>query len=399
MPTSNFRIAVILGILTAIGPLAIDMYLPALPSIGRSLDASLTAVQMSLLAYFLALGIGQVIYGPLSDQIGRKPPMYFGLALFIAGSIGCALAPNIHILILSRFIQGSGACAAMVIPRAVVRDLHTGNEAVELMAKLMLVFSVSPILAPLAGSLLIEWSGWRSVFWVITLLALSVLVLMRFRLPETRPSSKGRRIDLTRLWTDYKPLRHDRAYLQLVAIGALGISSFFIYLANSSFVLIDHYGLTPIRYSIAFSVNAVAFIGAAQIAGRLGKRYGLIKVMKTALKGYAGMMSLLLAFNMLGIDRLDLLIPMLFIGYGFLGLIVPISTVLALENQGETAGSASALMGTARFVSGAVIIGCVGLISDGSPLTMIAGITACSIAALILATGPWGIEHYHIQAS
>jgi DHA1 family bicyclomycin/chloramphenicol resistance-like MFS transporter len=399
MPTSNLRTAVILGLLTAIGPLAIDMYLPALPFIGQSLGASMTAVQMSLLAYFLALGIGQIIYGPLSDQIGRKSPMYFGLALFIAGSIACALAPTIHVLILARFIQGSGACAAMVIPRAVVRDLHTGNEAVKLMAKLMLVFSVSPILAPLAGSLLIEWNGWRSVFWVITLLALSSLVLLVFRFPETRPACKGREIHFTRLFTDYGSLLQDRAYLQLVAIGALGISSFFIYLANSSFVLINHYGLTPIRYSIAFSVNAVAFIGAAQLAGRLGKRYGLVKVLKTALKGYAFTISLLLAFTISGIDRLDLLIIMLFIGYGFLGLIVPISTVLALEDQGEMAGSASALMGTTRFVSGAVIIGGIGLLSDGSPLTMIVGIATCSISALLLATGPWGVEYNHRQIS
>ncbi len=398
MPTSNLRIAVILGLLTAIGPLAIDMYLPALPFIGQSLGASMTAVQMSLLAYFLALGVGQIIYGPLSDQIGRKTPMYFGLTLFIAGSIACALAPTIQVLVLSRFIQGSGACAAMVIPRAVVRDLHTGNEAVKLMAKLMLVFSVSPILAPLAGSLLIEWHGWRSVFWVITLLALSSLVLSIFRLPETRPACRGRKIQFTRLFTDYGPLLQNRAYLQLVAIGALGISSFFIYLANSSFVLINHYGLTPIRYSIAFSLNAVAFIGAAQLAGRLGKRYGLVKVLKTALQGYASTMSLLLAFNLAGIDRIGLLILMLFIGYGFLGLIIPISTVLALEDQGELAGSASALMGTARFVSGAVIIGGIGLLSDGSPLTMIVGIATCSISALLLATGPWGIDN-HRQTS
>ena len=181
MPISPLRLAVVLGVLSAIGPLAIDMYLPALPSIGQSLGSSLTAVQMSLLVYFLSLGIGQAIYGPLSDQIGRKPPMYFGLVLFIAGSIGCALAPNIQILIVSRFFQGSGACAAMVIPRAIVRDLYTGNAAVKLMARLMLVFSVSPLLAPLGGSLLIKWHSWRSVFWVITLLGLSTLAMLFFR--------------------------------------------------------------------------------------------------------------------------------------------------------------------------------------------------------------------------
>ena len=393
MPISPLRIAVVLGVLSAIGPLAIDMYLPALPSIGQSLGTSITAVQMSLLVYFLALGIGQLIYGPLSDQIGRKPPMYFGLLLFIAGSIGCALAPNIHILVISRFFQGSGACAAMVIPRAIVRDLHTGNAAVKLMARLMLVFSVSPLLAPLAGSLLIEWQGWRSVFWVITLLGLSTLAMLSFRFPETRPVARERKINLTKLLTTYGPLLRDRTFLQLVAISALGISSFFLYLANSSFVLINHYGLTPIEYSIAFSVNAVSFIGSAQLAAKLGKRFGLVEVLKTALKGYGGIMSLLLVFYIFGIDRVELLIVMLFIGYGFLGLIVPISTVLALEGQGTVAGSASALMGAARFVAGAAIMGGIGLFSDGSPLIMLGGIAACSITALVLATGPWGVTH------
>lgn len=393
MVTSPLRIAVVLGVLSAIGPLAIDMYLPALPSIGQSLGTSVTAVQMSLLVYFLSLGIGQAIYGPLSDQIGRKPPMYFGLILFIVGSIGCALAPNIQILIASRFVQGSGACAAMVIPRAIVRDLHTGNAAVKLMARLMLVFSVSPLLAPLAGSLLIEWLGWRSVFWVITLLGMSTLAMLSFRFSETQPLVRKKKIRFSKLLTNYGPLLHDRAFLQLVAIGAIGISSFFIYLANSSFVLINHYGLTPIRYSIAFSLNAVAFIGAAQLADKLGKRFGLIPVLKIALKGYSGTMSLLLLCYLLGIDRVELLIAMLFVGYGFLGLIVPISTVLALEDQGAVAGSASALMGATRFVTGAAIMGGIGLFSDTSPLAMLVGIALCSITALVLATGPWGVTY------
>ena len=397
MRISPLRIAVVLGVLSAIGPLAIDMYLPALPSIGQSLGTSVTAVQISLLVYFLSLGIGQAIYGPLSDQIGRKPPMYFGLVLFIAGSIGCALAPNIQILIVSRFFQGLGACAAMVIPRAIVRDLHTGTAAVKLMARLMLVFSVSPLLAPLAGSLLIAWHSWRSVFWVITLLGLSTLAMLSFRFPETRPAAKERKVNLSKLMTNYGPLLRDRTFLQLVAIGTLGISSFFLYLANSSFVLINHYGLTPIKYSIAFSLNAVAFIGAAQVADKLGKRFGLVEVLKTALKGYSGIMSLLLVFYIFGIDRVELLIVMLFIGYSFLGLIVPISTVLALEGQGTVAGSASALMGASRFVIGAAIMGGVGLFSDGSPLTMLGGIAACSITALVLATGPWGVTHNCIR--
>jgi DHA1 family bicyclomycin/chloramphenicol resistance-like MFS transporter len=159
MNTPFLKNALVLGLLSAIGPFAIDMYLPALPSIGQSLGVSMSAVQASLMAFFISLGIGQIIYGPISDMVGRKPPLYFGLALFALCSIGCAMAPDIETLIALRFLQGLGASAGMVIPRAVVRDLHTGNDAARLMSLLMLVFSVSPILAPLSGSLLIEVCG------------------------------------------------------------------------------------------------------------------------------------------------------------------------------------------------------------------------------------------------
>ena len=168
MTPKFLRTAVVLGLLSAIGPFAIDMYLPALPSIGEDLGAGTAAVQMSLLVFFLSMGLGQIVVGPVSDMVGRKPPLYLGLALFAVGGIGSALAPTIEWLIAFRFIQGLGACAGMVVPRAIVRDLHTGTEAARLMSLLMLVFSVSPILAPLTGSLVIEGFGWRAVFWVVT---------------------------------------------------------------------------------------------------------------------------------------------------------------------------------------------------------------------------------------
>ena len=179
MPFSPFfRMALILGLLSAIGPFAIDMYLPALPDIGASLHAEVGPVQWSLTAFFLALGVGQVVYGPVSDMLGRKPPLYFGLALFVLTSIACALTSDIRMLVLLRFLQGLGAAAGTVIPRAVVRDLHTGHEAARLMSLLMLVFSVSPLLAPLIGSGVIALTGWRGVFWVVAVAAVAGLALV-----------------------------------------------------------------------------------------------------------------------------------------------------------------------------------------------------------------------------
>ena len=196
--TSTFiRNAIVLGLLSAVGPFAIDMYLPALPTIAASLATSTGATQMTLMAFFVAFGVCQIAYGPVSDMVGRKPPLYFGLALFVLGSIGCAAAPTIGWLIGFRFLQGLGASAVMVIPRAIIRDLHTGSEATRLMALVMLVFSVSPILAPLAGSALIVPFGWRAVFVAAILFAGLALVLTATLLPETRlhkdrvPSGSG----------------------------------------------------------------------------------------------------------------------------------------------------------------------------------------------------------------
>ena len=387
MQTRFLRTALILGLLSAIGPVAIDMYLPALPTIGQSLGASIGAVQASLMAFFIALGLGQLVYGPVSDMVGRKPPLYFGLALFAIGSVGCALAPDIHTLVAMRFVQGLGACAGSVVPRAVVRDLYTGHEALRLMSTLMLVFSVSPILAPLAGSLLIEWQGWRSTFWFMLAAGLLGLALVATQMGETRPREQRAASSWRQALRGYAALLRDRHFLGLVLIGAFGVSSFFAYLANSSFVLIDHYGLTPRQYSVVFAANAASFIGMSQLTGRLGRRFGLVPMVRVATWGYAGTMSLLLALFLLGADGLPVLLALLFVGYGFLGLIIPTSAILALEEHGPIAGTASALMGTLQFAVGAAVMAVVGLFVDGTGLPMVAGIAGSALMAWVLVRG------------
>lgn len=381
MKTNFFKTAVVLGLISAIGPFAIDMYLPALPSIGQTLGASMGAVQASLMAFFIALGIGQMVYGPLSDMFGRKLPLYSSLLVFGLGSIGCALAPDIQTLITMRFIQGLGASAGMVIPRAIVRDLHTGVDAARLMSMLMLVFSVSPILAPLVGSVLIEWSGWRSVFWAVTVIAVLCTVLLRTSLPETRPPEQRLDSSVRSAFAAWGELLRDRHFLGLVFIGAFGMSSFFAYLANSPFIMIDHYGLTPRQYSIAFAVNAASFIGVSQFTGKLAARFGLRKMVNVAVTGYALVMLFLLLQNLAGVDRLDVLIGTMLVGFGFLGLVVPATSVLALDNHGAIAGSASALMGTLQFLTGAVVMAITGQFVDGSARPMVVALTSCALIA------------------
>ncbi|CAN7370281.1 multidrug effflux MFS transporter [Phyllobacterium sp. LjRoot231] len=384
MTSSFFRTALILGLLTAIGPFAIDMYLPAMPSIGQDLGAENNAVQMSLLAFFIPFAVAQLFYGPISDMWGRKAPLYMGIGLFAVASIGCALASDIETLIAFRFLQGIGGAAGMVIPRAIVRDMHTGVQAARLMSLLMLVFSISPILAPLTGSAVIVLFGWRGVFWAVMIAAFLGLILLSTQLTETRTKEARSESGLGTALAAYRLLLKDGNFLTLTFIGGLGLSSFLVYLANSPFVLINHYGLTPTQYSFAFSINAVSFFAVSQLTGWLGARFGLLRVMRTAVTGFSLAMASMVVVMSLGFNQLPVMATFLFIGYGFLGLVLPTTGVLALEDHGEIAGTASALMGTLQFVTAAVAMGIAGVFFDGTALPMAAGIALCAVGALIV---------------
>ncbi|MGN6306093.1 MAG: multidrug effflux MFS transporter [Mesorhizobium sp.] len=385
MNSKFFGLAVVLGLLSAIGPFAIDMYLPAMPSIGSDLHAGPVGVQMSLLAFFISMGIGQLAVGPIADIYGRKGPLYVGLALFLVGSVGAALSPTIEWLVAFRFLQGIGATAGLVVPRAIVRDLYTGNEAAKLMSLLMLVFSVSPILAPLTGSFISESFGWRGVFWAVTVAALVAVVLLATSLKETRPPEERIGSSFGEALRAYRFLLRDRYFLGLTAIGSFAISSFFVYLSNSSFLLIDHYGLTPRVYSLFFSINAVSFFAMSQLTGKLADRFGLSRVVRYAVTGYASVMVLLFALMASGFDSLGVLATLLFFGYGFVGLVIPSTSVLAMDEHGEIAGTASALLGTLQLGIGAVAMAVAGVFADGTPLPMVAGIALCAVISFTLA--------------
>ena len=381
----SLRLVLILGLLSAIGPFAIDMYLPALPQIGSSLNAQVGAVQASLTAFFLSIGVGQLLYGPVSDMVGRKPPLYFGLIVFAAASVGCALAASIETLVVFRFLQGLGAAAGMAIPRAVVRDLHTGHAAARMMSLLMLVFSVSPILAPLAGSGVIALAGWRAVFWVVAGAAVLGLIatwrgVEETRLPEARLDSS-----LLGALKAYASLLRDPHYMGLVFIGGSAMAGFFVYLAGSPFALINYYGLSSTQYSMAFALNSIAFIAAAQFTGRLGQRFGLVNVVKVAASGSGVVMASLLAYYLMGGEKLLVLIVLYFVASALMGLVIPTTSVLALEEHGEIAGTASALLGTLQMLSGAAAMQIVGHFSNGKPLPMVVGMAVGALVGVALA--------------
>jgi len=379
------RLALVLGLLTAIGPFAIDMYLPALPALAKALQASPHAGQASLMSFFLALGAGQLLVGPLSDRFGRKSPLTIGLAVFAVASFGCALAPTIGVLIALRFVQGLGACAAMVIPRAVVRDLHSGPEAARLMALLLTVYSVSPILAPLAGSAVAAAAGWRGVFVVVGALALLSILMVWRQLRETRRPADRSAAGMRGALAGYRTLVGDRHFVGIALIASLAVGSFFIYVANSAFVLASHYGVAPQRYALLFSLNAVSLILVSQLNGTLAASLGLRRTLRWATSLQAAVLLSLLAAQVAGLDRLWLLVLLLMAGFGLNGLIVPSAFVLAMEKHASLAGSASALIGTLNFAGGAALMALVAPFADGSPLPMVAAIAACSAGAAVLA--------------
>lgn len=382
--SSFVKNAIVLGLLSAIGPFAIDMYLPALPAIASDLQASTAATQMTLMAFFVAFGVCQIVYGPVSDMVGRKPPLYFGIVVFALGSIGCGLAPSIAWLIFFRFVQGLGAAAVMVIPRAVIRDLHTGVDATRLMSLVMLVFSVSPILAPLVGSGLIVPFGWRAVFAAVTIASILSFLLVAFVLPETRLPEERVEVSVRSVLGGFGELFRDWHFLGLTFIGGFGMASFFAFLASSSFIYIGHFGLTPTQYGLTFSVNAIGFIGTSQFSAYLASRFGITRVVSVAVTCFAVATVALFAVTAAGVDSLAVLVVMLFIANAWLGLVIPSTMVLSLEDHGPIAGMASALGGTLQMITGAVMIVVASAFFDGTALPMVTTIAVCAVAAFIL---------------
>ena len=384
MKKEILKMALILGSLSWIGPFAIDMYLPAMPVIAADLQASVSASQATLMAFFISFGISQLFYGPATDVMGRKPPLYFGLVVFALASVGCALSSTIEMLIAMRFIQGIGAAAVMSIPRAVIRDCYTGNDATRLMSTIMLIIAVSPMFAPLLGSAVIVPFGWRAVFIAVALATGVGFTMTRFALPETLKPENRSPFKLSQLLKAFGVLFRDTHYMGLTLIGGMGMGSFFAFLATSSFLYMDYYGLTSFQYSLAFALNAFGFFAASQIAANLEAKFGVMKVIKGAVAGYCTFACLLFVVVMAGLESFPVLVAGLFCTYAFLGLILPTSMVLALEDHGPIAGTAAALGGTLQMVVGAVIIAIVSAVYNDTPVPLVCTVALCSIIAATL---------------
>jgi DHA1 family bicyclomycin/chloramphenicol resistance-like MFS transporter len=385
----RLRLVLTLGALTAIGPLSIDMYLPALPRLTHDLSAGASLVQLTLTACLVGLAVGQVVAGPVSDMWGRRGPLLIGVALYAVASLLCAVAPAVPILIGLRLVQGAAGAAGIVIARAVVRDLYDGPAAARFFSLLMLVNGVAPIAAPVIGGQLLRVTSWRGVFVLIAVIGALMVLAAYAGLHETLPPDGRRTGGLGSTLRTFAGLCADRVFLGYALAGGLAFAAMFAYISGSPFVVQDIYGLSPQAYSLIFAVNALGIVAAGQVSGRLAGRVSLRALLAAGLAmSLAGGVLLAVAIGAgLGLPGV---LPALFLVVAAIGLIMPNSTALALTGRPPAiAGSASALLGLAQFVIGGVAAPLVGMAGSHTAVPMgvvIAALTAAASLAYVTLT-------------
>ena len=380
------RFVLVLGALIAIGPLTIDTYLPALPSITRDLAASESAVQGTLTGILLGMGLGQLLVGPLADAVGRRRPLIAGLSLHIAASVFCAFAPSIELLTVGRAVQGLGNAAVAVVAMAMVRDLFAGSAAATMLSRLMLVMGLAPVLAPTVGGAILQLTSWRGVFVILAVAGVLLVTLASLALRETLPVERRRPLAIRSVLATYGSLLRDRTFVGLVLISGLMFATLFSYIGGSSFVLQEIYGLSVAQFGLAFGVNSLGFLAGSQLNPVLLKRFQPRQLVRAGVTTGAVAALVMLTAAVTGFGGLALvLVPLWFLLFAC-GLTLPNTPALALSRHGEAAGTAAALLGASQFVIGgaaAPLIGAMGS-SSAVPMALVMACTA-SLAALVAA--------------
>jgi DHA1 family bicyclomycin/chloramphenicol resistance-like MFS transporter len=383
------RFALVLGALSAAGPMAIDMYLPALPMIARDLHATQGQAEWSMTTFFLGLMLGQPFYGPLSDRFGRQPPLLGGMMLFVLASVACSLATTPSVLIVGRFLQGLGSGSAIAISAATIRDRYTGHEAARLLALRVMVLGLSPILSPVLGSALITVVSWRFIFWFAAaygLLASGLLALI----PETRDPVHRTVTHVSKVLGIYGRLIRDRTFIGAVAVIAFMQLAFSAYIADSSFVFIKIDHTPPSLYGAIYASNAIGFISLAQFAPNLMRRFQARRLIMAGSALQAVNAVILFACAATGHVGVAVLIGPLFLFLASFGLVGGPATVTALHNHGPVAGTASSLLSLLQWGSAAVGSGLVALMANGTALPMTTVMMWAALFGLVVAVGAFG---------
>ena len=386
-PTGARRVEliVLLGVLIACAPFSIDMYLPSLPTLAQVFSASAAATERTLTLFFLGFATGQAIFGPLADRFGRKPPLYFGLALFTVASLGCAFAPSIEVLAGLRLFQALGACAGGVTARAVVRDLFSPKEGVQVLARMILVMGTAPLLAPLVGGYVLVTLGWKAIFLILAGIGAVALIAAWLQLPETHRAEHARTsLHIGGILRDYFGILRDRAFLAYGLGAGIATGGVFGYVTGSPHVFIELYHVPAQQFGLLFGVTALGMIVTSQASAYILKRSEPTTVLRIAqtVQAVAGLA--LLAAGTTGAGGLYGLIPPLFVYVAMNGAVGPSSTALAMAPHAAQAGLASALLGTLGFGSGALASLAVGLLQGPSAFAMTLVVALCGLTGLTL---------------
>ena len=375
---------ILMGALTAIGPISIDMYLPAFPAIAQGLGASSGDVERTLAAYLFGMASAQLVYGPLADRFGRKPPLYGALVLYIVASAGCALAPTVEVLTVSRVLQAMGGAAGMVISRAVVRDHYNTQEAARALSMLMLVMGIAPILAPVLGAQMLSWFGWRGIFVTITMLGILLLWTVSRTMTESLAPERQIKLSWGNIFRTYVGLLRNTRFLAFALSGGLASATMFAYIVGSPRLFIEHFNVSPQTYGMLFGLNASSLILGSQISARLLRQHAPMRILPWALglMMAAGVSALFLALS--GLATLFTLMGCMLVFMFCHGFVGPNSAALALSDQGHQLGSASAMMGTLSISCGALAGVIISLLHSPGPLPLALMMAGCtSLACLI----------------
>ncbi|WP_248928370.1 multidrug effflux MFS transporter [Paenibacillus hamazuiensis] len=379
---NRWRLVLLLGAFSALGPLTIDMYLPAFPEITTDFGAEASLVQLSLTACLIGLGLGQIIMGPLSDVHGRRRPVILSLAVYLLSSFICAISPNIYCFIAARFIQGFAASAGIVIARAVVRDLYSGPELTRFFSLLMLVNNLFPLIAPVAGSGVISFTTWVGVFVVLGLVGIVLVVLATAGLKETLPPENRMPSNFSQLFKGIQTLIRDRQFLGYALAQGIMIGGVFAYVSGTPFIYQKIYGASPQLFAILFGSNGISLIIGSQLVGRFNhvfseRRFLLFGLLLAAASSLTALAVILLH------GPLPALVAPLFCFVASIGMTSTAAFSLAMESQSHMAGSASALLGLLPFLLGAVTSPLVGIAGEYSAVPMGAIIVSTSLLALL----------------
>lgn len=382
-PTS-FACTLSIALLVALGPLATDMYLPALPGLTGEFATSAGRVQLSLSLFLAGFALAQIIYGPLSDRFGRKPVLLSGLVLFVLASVACALAESIEMLILARFVQALGGSAGPVLGRAMVRDIHGPRESARVLSHIGSAMALAPAFAPILGGYMSVYLGWPSIFWFLALVGLIGAALMVLAIEETAPAEHRHPRPIKTILEDYASLLQDGGYLGYTLTCTLAYAELFAFLSGSAFVIIDYFGVSEQHFGLLFMLVVAGYISGTLAGARLSRRYDfrrLVAVGSTVLLVAGGTMLLLALARPERV--MSIVLPMMIFMHG-VGLVMPQSMAGALANYPHIAGSASGLLGFIQMTVAGVVGVAVGHGYDGTPVAMALAIAATGLLSLLV---------------